>query len=846
MRSTRSAPTSHVRSTHTRHSPFIQVLFVPGLLIAFFLSAGLCAAAQTPAFGPKTYNYTSGPTQEFNDSFTIANTGSTYALVVKNGDDGGGSRLSSVEIFLNGVEVARENDFSQKVGVVERAVNLQANNTIRVRLKGGVQNSFITVTLVCQTGCVGAGDTTPPLLGISPANGSTVTTTTSPLIDVSYVDDNSGVDTSTLMIAVDGYPYTSLFAVTDTRATYAVPLSGGQHTITASIRDRAGNLAQAASTFTISVFRSLPEVTPASGPAPLTVTFITRAEYTDGAILRYRWDFQGDGIFDTNDPGARNYTRTISQKGTFNARLEVLNDRNQIATATATYTVTGNPPTATASVNPSNGAVPLAVNFTGSGTDRDGTIVRFEWDFEGDGVFDYTSTATGNTTHTFDGEGTFNALFRVTDNEGLTGTARVTTTAVRVGPAGSPTATITAPSAPLTVNAPFTVSFNGIGTDAGGTIALYEWDFNGDGVYDFSSPNGAAASFNYVSPGTYTAALRVTDNDGLTGVDTVDVTVNILVSLSIPNETCRPLTGGTATVNTTQGGTTPISIFMRNKAGQTIRQLVNNVTRAAGSYVDTWDCKDTSGQVVPEGVYYAVLQYVANGQPQTLDLTNTTGGTFFNPSWTMSTTGGASCFDCPFRPYEDNFLKVDFTLSRASEATVSIRLFNRVDEVVSLFDRKVFGRGTSTVFWDGTDITGRVVAPPPGEQFLWGMTAFTLPNNAIFVEVAPQITNISTDPNYFDPATGNFISPENPTTRVSYTLSKQANVTLLVFRTGTNTLVRTVTQLNAPAGAGTIEWDGRFQNGVFADKGDYRLALKATDAAGNQSIVRYVLVKVFY
>jgi hypothetical protein len=58
--------------------------------------------------------------------------------------------------------------------------------------------------------------------------------------------------------------------------------------------------------------------------------------------------------------------------------------------------------------------------------------------------------------------------------------------------------------------------------------------------------------------------------------------------------------------------------------------------------------------------------------------------------------------------------------------------------------------------------------------------------------------------------------------------------------------MRNITQANVPAGAGTVEWDGRDGNGVFADKGDYRLALKATDAAGNQSIVRYVLVKVFY
>jgi PKD repeat protein len=579
---------------------------------------------------------------------------------------------------------------------------------------------------------------------------------------------------------------------------------------------------------------------------PLTVTFITKAEYTDGAIIRYRWDFQGDGIFDTNDPGARNYTRTFTQKGTFNAVLEVTNDRDQMTTATVPIVVTGSPPVATASLNPSNGSIPLLVNFSGAGTDSDGTIMKFEWDFDGDGTFDFTSTTTGNTTHTYDTAGTYNAVFQVTDNDGLTATARVTTTAVRAGPPGSPTATITNPANPLTVTAPNTVSFNGTGSDADGTITKYEWDFDGDGVYDYSSMTSAATSFNYESPGTFTAALRVTDDAGLTGIDTIDITINLPITLALSNDTCKPLQGGTISVNTTQGGATPITIFIRNRAGQTIKTLVNNVQRTAGSYSDAWDCKDTNGLIVPEGAYYAILQYLANGQVKTLDLTNTTGGQFYNPSWTMSTTGGANCFSCPFRPLENNFLKVDFTLPKASEVSVSIRLFNRVDEVVSLFDRKLYGRGPYTAFWDGTDITGVIVAPPPGEQFLWGMTAFTLPNNAIFVEVAPQLSNVSATPNYFDPSTGDFISPQNPTTKIAYTLTKQANVSLQVFRSGTNTLMRTIVQTNVAAGTGTIEWDGRDASGIFADKGDYRLAVKATDPSGNQSIVRYVLVRVFY
>ena len=823
-----------------------RCLYAVALLFLFFHLTASVTVAQTTLFGPKQYQRTVGKPETFVDNFDVSNLNATYSIAVQNGDASGNNRISSADIFLNGLEIIGESDFNQQVGTIQRTINVQANNTLRIRLKGGVKDSYLIVSIICQSGCDNTADTTPPVLNISPADGSTVTSTISPMVEISYSDDKSGVDTSTFMVSIDSYPYTNLFTITNTKASYVAPLSGGQHTIETSIKDMAGNQAQASSRFTISVFVALPEVIPTAGPAPLTVTFITKAIYTDGAILRYRWDFQGDGVFDTTDPGARNYTRTFSQKGTFNALLEVLNDKNQTATATVSYTVTGNPPVATASVNPSNGPVPLDVNLIGSGTDVDGTIVKFEWDFEGDGVFDFTSATTGNTTHTFSSAGTFNAVFRVTDNEGLTGSAQVTATAVRVGPPGSPTATITLPAAPLTVTAPFTVSFNGTGSDANGTITKYEWDFDGNGVFDFSSTTSAATTFNYVSPGTFTAALRLTDNEGLTGVDTIDITVKILVSLTIPNETCRPLQGGTVAINTTQGGTTPVTIFIRNKAGQTVRQVVNNLTRAAGSYSDTWDCKDTSGLVVAEDVYYAVMQYSANGQPQVLDQSTTTGGQFFNPSWTMSTSSGSSCFDCPFKPFDDNFLKVDFSLTRAAEVSVSIRLFFRVDEVVSLFDRKVFGRGTSTVFWDGTDINGRIVAPPPGEQFLWGMTAFTLPNNAIFVEAAPQITNVSVDPNYFDPATGNFISPQNPTAKISYTLSKQANVTLQIFNTATNALVRTVTQLNAPAGAGTIEWNGRNQSGVFVDKGNYRLALKATDASGNQSIVRYLLVKVFY
>ena len=53
----------------------------------------------------------------------------------------------------------------------------------------------------------------------------------------------------------------------------------------------------------------------------------------------------------------------------------------------------------------------------------------------------------------------------------------------------------------------------------------YEWDFNYDGVTFNVDATGQVVEFNYTAPGTYTAALRVTDAGSLSDIDTVTITV---------------------------------------------------------------------------------------------------------------------------------------------------------------------------------------------------------------------------------------------------------------------------------------------------------------------------------
>lgn len=73
-----------------------------------------------------------------------------------------------------------------------------------------------------------------------------------------------------------------------------------------------------------------------------------------------------------------------------------------------------------------------------------------------------------------------------------------------------------------TVDEGTSVSFDGTGSSDNNNIASYEWDWTDDGTYEGS---GSTASHTYSDSGTYTATLRVTDENGNTDTDQRTVTV---------------------------------------------------------------------------------------------------------------------------------------------------------------------------------------------------------------------------------------------------------------------------------------------------------------------------------
>ena len=270
-----------------------------------------------------------------------------------------------------------------------------------------------------------------------------------------------------------------------------------------------------------------------SGDFPHTVNFDASGSDDPDAgdsIVRYWWDLDGDGLYNgtTDDP---TYTYTYPAAGAYTAKMKVEDTHGATDTATVQINVSvpGNDsPVADLAATPTSGDLPLTVAFDASGSsDTDGSIVSFEWDFENDGVYDgYGTSNTVN--HTYTTAGVHTAKVRVTDDAGAQATDTV---GVTVSVPGNDTPVASLVANPAGIYVPASVSLDASGSsDPDGSIILYEWDFENDGIYDCYG-GIASTSYTYTLPGVHTAKVRVTDNSGAQDVSTADFTLNVYNNL---------------------------------------------------------------------------------------------------------------------------------------------------------------------------------------------------------------------------------------------------------------------------------------------------------------------------
>ena len=274
----------------------------------------------------------------------------------------------------------------------------------------------------------------------------------------------------------------------------------GDYAATLRVTDDAGRTGEVARLVSVDTVppQAAFTVSPTSPTATQTATFNgSGSSDSDGTIESYEWDF-GDGSHATG-PTA---THAYAHSGTYQARLEVIDNDGKSSAVTHSVAVANAPPLASFAVLTPSPTASAPVAFDGSASsDPDGAIGGYSWDF-GDGA--HASGATAS--HAYAHAGNYTVTLKVTDDQGKTTAISHLVGVANASPVAAFAVSTPAPAATLPVG------FDGsASSDPDGAIAAYRWDF-GDGA----GGAGATPSHAFPEPGLYPVTLEVTDFEGRT------------------------------------------------------------------------------------------------------------------------------------------------------------------------------------------------------------------------------------------------------------------------------------------------------------------------------------------
>lgn len=232
----------------------------------------------------------------------------------------------------------------------------------------------------------------------------------------------------------------------------------------------------------------------------------------DGKVVRWEWKF-GDGTLGEEQTASHTYARG----GEYAVILCVTDDQGERACRTRTISVMSRPPVAHFEFTPENPNTGEEVFFNASCSfDRDGCVVRYDWDFDSDGKIDL-STDSSNAVYSFPIGGEHVVTLTVVDDQGMLSLPYSDQVCVNQDPVAA-----------FQVSAFFpdeleTILFTDLSHDRDGEITAWHWDF-GDGKTSAKQ----TVSHTYREDGRYTVTLIVTDDNGAQAVLSTKITVKNL------------------------------------------------------------------------------------------------------------------------------------------------------------------------------------------------------------------------------------------------------------------------------------------------------------------------------
>ncbi len=231
-------------------------------------------------------------------------------------------------------------------------------------------------------------------------------------------------------------------------------------------------------------------------------------------IVEYAWDFAGVGLFDKKEK--INTTETTYKKsGIYTIVCAVTNDKG-MSISDVKEIIVLNADATVAAGGPYSTTVNRDVLVRGMGRDPDSKIVEYLWDLDFDGSFEVKSNTATQTKANFKRAGDHKIIFGIVTDDGK---KMYDTSFVKVSNRAPH-----AEGGEDQVSRPGKkIKLNGLGKDPDNNLSKYEWDFNEDGKYEFSSKDSGYAEFKFEK---FTKAVfKVTDQEGFSATDTVRIVI---------------------------------------------------------------------------------------------------------------------------------------------------------------------------------------------------------------------------------------------------------------------------------------------------------------------------------
>lgn len=307
------------------------------------------------------------------------------------------------------------------------------------------------------------------------------------------------------------------------RSRSAVFADTGTYRVRVSVFDENG--APASDSATVRVVLDPPVVNAGRdtvAKAGESLVFTGSATQAFGRVVMWKWDYDGNGIWDDSSATSPTFSHAIFKEGRYAATLYARDDDGNVGTDYLLIDVT-NSPLVSFGLTPRDTVISIkdSVPFSAQAASSDGQVRSISWDYDGDGAQDEAlsvneSSLTFRGGYRYNVAGTYKLSLKVTDNSGRTvnDSARITVKQdLPKAIAGADTLVFTGTN----------VTLHAKGIDTLGMIVKKEWSIAG-GKFATASQQDTT----FTAPATASVLnciLRVTDDDGFSSTDTVLVTV---------------------------------------------------------------------------------------------------------------------------------------------------------------------------------------------------------------------------------------------------------------------------------------------------------------------------------